>query len=203
MIRFILGFVAAALILGGIWFFTAKSTSQEQLDTNSAMIQHQIQQVGKLVVTEGYYTQVFNYKNSQKIFLNLVRADKKALIVVNTKATVEYDLRKLQTKIDEESKTLTILNIPEPVINIYPEFEYYDVTQDYLNQFEGKDYNKIKTSITAQVRKKIEESDLKKDGQERLISELFNLYILTKSLGWTLQYNELVIDTEDRLRDLK
>ncbi len=203
MTRFLFGFLAAALILGGIWFFTAKNASQELLVTNSAMIQQQIQQVGKLIVTESYYSQVFTYKNSQKLFLNLVSADKKALIVANTKATVEYDLRKLQTNIDEKSKTLTILSIPDPVINIYPEFEYYDVTQDYLNQFEGKDYNKIKTSITAQVRKTIEASDLKKDARERLLSELLNVYILTKSMGWTLQYNETVIDSEDQLRSVR
>ncbi len=203
MTRFILGFLAAALVLGGIWFFTARNTSLELLETNSALIQKQIEQVGKLIVTEGYYSQVFNYKNSQKIFLNLVRADKKALIVVNTKATVEYDLRKLQTKIDEESKTLTILSIPDPVINIYPEFEYYDVTQDYLNQFEGKDYNKIKSTITAQVRTKIEASDLKKDARDRLMSELLNIFILTKSMGWTLQYNDTVIESEDQLRSVR
>jgi hypothetical protein len=203
MTRFLFGFLAACFILGGIWFITAKNASQELLETNSAMIQQQIQQVGKLIVTESYYSQVFTYKNSQKLFLNLVSADKKALIVANTKATVEYDLRKLQTKIDEKSKTLTILSIPDPVINIYPEFEYYDVTQDYLNQFEGKDYNKIKTSITAQVRKMIEASDLKKDARERLLSELLNVYILTKSMGWTLQYNETVIDSEDQLRNVR
>jgi hypothetical protein len=203
MTRFLFGFLAAALILGGIWFYSAKNASQELLETNSAMIQQQIQQVGKLIVTESYYSQVFTYKNSQKLFLNLVSADKKALIVANTKATVEFDLRKLQTNIDEKSKTLTIISIPEPVINIYPEFEYYDVTQDYLNQFESKDYNKIKTNITTQVRKRIEASDLNKDARERLLSELLNVYILTKSMGWTLQYNEMVIDNEDQLRDVR
>ena len=203
MTRFLFGFLAAVFILGGFWFITEKNASQELLETNSEMIQQQIQQVGKLIVTESNYSQVFTYKNSQKLFLNLVSADKKALIVVNTKATVEYDLRKLQTKIDEKSKTLTILSIPDPVINIYPEFEYYDVTQDYLNQFEGKDYNKIKTSIRTQVRKTIEASDLKKDARERLLSELLNVYILTKSMGWTLQYNEKVIDSEDQLRDVR
>ncbi|MFT4856538.1 MAG: hypothetical protein ACI9UV_001120 [Algoriphagus sp.] len=154
-------------------------------------------------MTESYYSQVFTYKDSQKLFFNIVSADKKALIAVNTKATVEYDLRKLQTKIAEKYKTLTILNIPDSGINIYPEFESYDLTQDYLNQFEGKDYNKIKTSIRTQVRKTIEASDPKKNTRERLLSELLNVYILTKSMGWTLQYNEMMIDSEDQLRSVK
>ncbi|PZX54052.1 DUF4230 domain-containing protein [Algoriphagus chordae] len=203
MNRFVIGFIAALLVIGGIWLFTDSRAKEAELQANSAMIQQQIQQVGKLIVTEAYYSQVFTYKNSQKLFLNLVSADKKALIVAKAKATVEYDLRQMETKIDADNKTVTILNIPDPVINVYPEFEYYDVTQDFLNQFEGKDYNKIKTSITDQFRKKIDESDLKNDAQDRLMSELLNIFILTKSMGWTLVYNELVIENEEQMNNLK
>lgn len=195
--------MVALLVLGGIWFFVGKKNDREELLANSSIIEQQIKQVGKLIVTEGYYSQVFTYKNSQKLFLNLVSADKKALIVANAKATVEYDLRKLETKIDETTKTVTLVKIPDPVINIYPEFEYYDVTQDFLNQFEGKDYNKIKASVTAQFRKKIEESGLKDDAQERLMSELLNIFLLTKSMGWTLVYNEVVIENTEQLERLK
>ena len=174
-------------------------TKQAELQANTSMIQQQIEQVGKLIVTEAYYSQVFTYKNSQKLFLNLVSADKKAMILAKAKATVEYDLRQMETKVDTDDKTVTIVKIPEPIVNIYPEFEYYDVTQDYLNQFEGADYNKIKTSITAQFRKKIDESGLKDDAKDRLMSELLNIYILTKSLGWTLVYNEEVIENSEQL----
>lgn len=184
-------------------FFADRISDKTELQANSALIQQQIQQVGKLIVTEGYYSQVFTYKNSQKLFLNLVSADKKALVIANTKATVEYDLRKLETKIDEETKTVTILNIPDPVINIYPEFEYYDVTQDFLNQFEGKDYNTIKSSVTAQIRKKIEASGLKADAREQLMSELLNIYVVTNTMGWTLVYQDEVIVSAEQMENLK
>lgn len=203
MKRFVLGFLAALLVIGGIWFFTDSREKEAELQANSEMIQQQIQQVGKLIVTEAYYSQVFTYKNSQKLFLNLVSANKKALIIAKAKATVEYDLRQMETKVDADNKTVTLVKIPDPVINVYPEFEYYDVTQDYLNQFEGKDYNNIKTSITAQFRKKIDESGLKEDAEERLMSELLNIYILTKSMGWTLVYNEVVIENPEQMSNLK
>ena len=203
MIKFIIGFIAALLLLGGIWLFVNYKNEEAELEANSSMIQQQIQQVGKLIVTEAYYSQVFTYKNSQKLFLNLVSADKKALIIAKAKATVEYDLRQMKTAIDPENKTVTIVSIPEPIVNVYPEFEYYDVTQDFLNQFEGRDYNKIKTSITAQFRKKIDESNLKNDAKDRLMSELLNIFILTKSLEWTLVYNEEVIENEEQMELLK
>lgn len=203
MNRFIFGFIAALLVLGSIWYFVGKRENKDEILANSAMIQQQIQNVGKLIVTEGYFSQVFTFKNSQNLFLDIVTSDKKALVVANAKATVEYDLRQLETRIDEENKTVVITKIPEPVINIYPEIEYYDVTQDYFNKFEANDYNKIKNTVTAQFRKKIESSGLKDNAQERLMSELVNIYVLTKSMGWTLMYNEVIIDNPEQMKNLK
>lgn len=203
MNRFVPGFVAALLVLGALWFFVDKKESKDEIKADSALIQQQILSVGKLIVTEGYYSQVFTFKNSQNLFLNMITSDKKALVVVNAKATVEYDLRKLETEIDEAGKTVILKSIPEPVVNIYPEIEYYDVTQDYFNKFEAKDYNKIKNSVSARIREKIEASGLKDDARERLMSELLNIYILTKSMGWTLQYNETVIESPEQIKELR
>jgi hypothetical protein len=203
MNRFALGFVAALLVLGGVWFFVDKKEDKEEIKADSALIQQQILNVGKLIVTEGYYSQVFTFKNSQNLFMNLFSSDKKALVVVNAKATVEYDLRKLETEVDEANKMVILKTIPEPVVNVYPEIEYYDVTQDYFNKFEAKDYNKIKTSVTSRIREKIEASGLKDDARERLMSELLNIYVLTKSMGWTLQYNETVIESPEQMQELK
>jgi hypothetical protein len=202
MNRFIFGFVAALLVLGSIWYFVGKRENKDEIRANSAMIQQQIQNVGKLIVTEGYFSQIYTYRDTDKSFFNFF-SDKKAIVTANAKATVEYDLRQLETRIDEETKTVIITKIPEPVINIYPEIEYYDVTQDYFNKFEAKDYNKIKNSVTAQFRKKIESSGLKDNAQERLMSELVNIYVLSKSLGWTLMYNEVIIENPEQMKNLK
>ncbi len=203
MNRFVFGFVAALLVLGAVWFFVDKKKDKEEIKADSALIQQQILSVGKLIVTEGYYSQVFTFKNSQNLFMNLWTTDKKALVVVNAKATVEYDLRKLETEVDEVNKTVILKTIPEPIVNVYPEIEYYDVTQDYFNKFEAKDYNKIKNSVTSRIREKIEASGLKDDARERLMSELLNIYVLTKSMGWTLQYNEIVIESPEQMQELR
>src|SRR5690606_1094756 len=197
MKRIVFGFAIAVVVLLGVWYFFNAKQEREELRASSELIQKQVQQVGKLIVTEGYYSKVFTYKNSQNLFLNFWKSDKKALVVVNAKATVEYDLRQLQTEVDEANKTLILKKIPEPVLNIYPDIEYYDVTQDYFNSFEAKDYNKIKTSVTSQLRAQIEKSDLMENSRERLMVELTNLYVLTSSMGWTLMYEEQVIENPE------
>ena len=173
------------------------------LQENSALIQEQIKNVSKLVVTEGHFSQVFTYKNSKAVFANLVNVEKKALVVVNADVTVSYDLSQIQYELDEETKTLKILSIPEEEINISPDFEYYDVTADFLNPFEAEDYNKIKDKVKGQLMKKIEASNLKSNAQNRLVSELSKFYILTSSLGWTLQYEGKAVKSSDELQRIK
>ena len=104
---------------------------------------------------------------------------------------------------DEESKTLKILSIPKEEITINPDFEYYDVTADFLNPFDAEDYNKIKDKVKGQLMKKIEASNLKSNAQNRLISELSKFYILTSSLGWTLEYEGISIKSTDELQKIK
>ncbi len=158
------------------------------LQENSMLIQQQIENVSKLIVTEGHFAEIYNYKDSQQLFGPLITADKKALVVVNAEVTVAYDLKQLDFNVDMATKTLELKNIPEPEIKISPDFEYYDVTADYFNPFSASDYNTIKRNVNASLMKKVEASSLKQNARNRLISELAKFYVLTNSMGWTLTY---------------
>ena len=125
------------------------------------------------------------------------------MVVVNADVTIAYDLSLIEYDIDELTKTLRILSIPKEEIKISPDFEYYDIQADFLNQFEANDYNSIKETVKKQLMKKIEASVLKSNAQNRLISELAKFYILTNSLGWTLEYNQNPIESSDQLQELK
>ena len=173
------------------------------LTENSMLIQQAIENVSKLIVTEGHFAEVYNYKDSQQLFGPLITADKKALVVVNAEVTVAYDLAKIKFQVDEKTKTLRILSIPEPEIKVNPDFEYYDVTADYLNQFRAEDYNKIKKNVKASLMKKIEASSLKSNAENRLMSELSKFYILTNSMGWTLIYGDQPVESMEDLKLIK
>lgn len=195
--------VILLLVLGYFtyYYFETKNEKHDQLIEATQLIEKEIKNVGKLVVTEGSFAQVFTYKDSKQIF-NLVEANKKALVVINAKVTIAYDLRALETEVDPENRTITIKKIPAPEININPDIEYYDVSQDYLNQFEASDYNKIKKRVMASVKKKVETSELPGNAQNRLLAELANIYVVTNTLGWTLQYNTTPINSSQELKTL-
>lgn len=198
-----LGIVIAFVIVFGLRYCENKKENREILEANTALIQKELKNVGKLIVTEGSYAQVFSYSDSKNLMYGLFDARKRALVVVNAKATIAYDLSKVEKIVDETTRTVTITKIPEPELSINPNIQYHDVTQDYLNQFTASDYNKIKSRIEKSLRKKIEASELRTNAENRLISELQKIYILTNSMGWTLQYNSKVIEEESDLQQLK
>tara|TARA_B100000446_G_C10436833_1_gene300316 strand:- start:234 stop:842 length:609 start_codon:yes stop_codon:yes gene_type:complete len=186
-------------------FIINKCSNKEEIliQEHSALIEKQIKNVSKLVVTEGNFSEVFSYKKSKAIFGDLIEVEKKALVVVNAEVTVAYDLSKIEFDLDEENKVLTITKIPEPELKIYPELEYYDVQADFLDPFQAEDYNAINKTVKQQIAKKIEASNLKNNAKDRLISELSKFYILTNSLGWTLQFNQSPINNPEDFNTLK
>ncbi len=97
----ILILVALVLFFGYKYFTSSKDSSSVEYDT--ALIQEQIKNVGKLVVTEGHFSQVMIYKDQNKYLGDLISFDKKALVVINADVTVGFDLSKVKYDIDAEN----------------------------------------------------------------------------------------------------
>ena len=139
---------------------------------------------------------MITYKDQDEYLMGAVSFEKKAIVIVNADVTVAYDLHQMKYDIDEKNKTITIVNIPKEEIKISPDIKYYDVEQSQMNPFTGDDYNKINKMVRANLAKKIQKSSLKTNAQNRLISELSKMLILTNTMGWKLQYEGKVIEKE-------
>lgn len=196
-ILLIAGIPLAIFLLFKFCEFKKDDTSTINYNTN--LIQQQIVNVGKLIVTEGHFSQVLTFKDQDKYFMDMISFEKKAIIIVNADVTVAYDLRQMKYDIDEKNKTITILNIPKEEIKISPDIQFYDVEQSKLNPFTGDDYNKINKSVRANLAKKIAKSSLKTNAQNRLVSELSKILILTNTMGWTLQYEGMQVKSDKDL----
>lgn len=200
MVRKIIIVIACiVLIVLAFRYCEFKKDNTTQIE-ETALIQEQIRNVGKLVVTEGHFSEVLTYKDQQKYFLDMISVEKKALVIVNADVTVSYDLSKIEYDIDEANKVITIKNIPKEEIKISPDLKFYDVKQNGFNEFTGEDYNKINATVKKNLAKKIEKSTLKTNAQNRLVSELSKILILTNTMGWKLQYNGDIITTNEELK---
>lgn len=195
--------VGAVIALASVLIYKSCTDDREQksiLEENSMLIQQELQNVSKLVVTEGHFAEVYNYKDSKELFGPMITAHKKALVVVNADVSIAYDMSKISYQVDEEQKLLTITQVPEPEIKISPDFEYYDVTADYLNPFNAGDYNAIKRNVNASLMKKIQASSLRSNAENRLVSELARILVLTNTMGWTLVYNNTPVENTEQLK---
>lgn len=196
--KILLGIIALSLIILAFNYCEFKKKDTSTIE-ETALIQEQLRNVSKLVVTEGHYSEVLTYKDEQNYFLDLL-SEKKAVIIVNADVTVSYDLSKVAYDIDEANKTITLKNIPKEEIKISPDLKFYDVQQNSFNKFSAEDYNKINKQVKASLGKKIEKSTLKSNAQNRLISELSKILILTNTMGWKLQYNGEIITADEELK---
>jgi hypothetical protein len=188
--------VVIAVIAFFVYQFFTRSSNSSTIEYNSALIEKQLKNVSKLVVTEGHYSQVMTYKDQKNYFMDLVSFEKKALMVVNAEVTISYDLSQIKYDINETTKTITINNIPEAELKISPDVHFYSIDESYFNPFGTADYNKITKKVKAEIAKKMEKSKLKTNAENRLISELSKILILTNTMGWTLNYEGKAIKTE-------
>ncbi len=195
--------VGAIIALASVLIYKSCTEDRQQkaiLEENSMLIQQELRNVSKLVVTEGHFAEVYNYKDSKELFGPMITAHKKALVVVNAEVAIAYDMSQIDYEVDEANKVLKIIRVPEPEIKISPDFEYYDVTADYFNPFNAADYNAIKRNVNASLMKKIEASSLRSNAENRLVSELSRILVLTNSMGWTLVYDNIPVENSEQLK---
>jgi hypothetical protein len=202
MRKILFGIICTLLIILIYQRFQSHAAEKKVLAESSVLIREQLRNTGKLLVTEGHFTEVYRYKDARELFGNLVSAEKKALVVVNAEVQVLYDLSLLEVEVDSINRVLRITAIPKAELKIFPDFEYYDVTADYLNPFAAEDYNLIKENVKVSLRKKIKVSNLQKNARNRLLSELSKFYVLTRSRGWTLEYRGNTIQNEEKWQQL-
>lgn len=152
--------------------------------SETELIYNGLKQVSKIQVTEGYFTEVHTYKDSKSYWNDLVSFDKKALVVVNAKAQVAYDLEKINIEIDSVQQRVILNHIPEAEVTIVPDISYYDIQQSSFNSFTAEDYNKIKDNLMIRLRENQIVTDLKEQAHDRLFQELSQLFVLSRVYQW-------------------
>ena len=178
------------LAICGAWYSGYKSNLfEKKVEESSTVLLNRIEKVMKLVTVEGHISEVYSYKDHHSFDLGLFR--KKALIRVNAKASIGYDFEKVNLTIDQESKTITIDDFPEPeVLSIDHDLDYYDITQGTFNTFTNEDYNKINKRAKEYVETLAGEGELIESAKEQKGELISTIRLLLNGLGWKLVVEE-------------
>lgn len=158
------------------------------IQRDSVLLLERIEKVFKVVMAEGYFSEIYNYQDQKKI-LYLLNDPKKAMIIVKSKVLVGFDFAKIrfQTPVNGEKK-LIIESFPEPeVLSIDTDYKFYDIQAGILNHFSGADYTQILDEAKQAMNERAMQSDLPKIANNQI---QYMMYQLASSMGWQLQLPE-------------
>lgn len=178
--------LVAVFLLGILltrWYYQRSKPVESE---NAVILLERIRQVAKLVTVEGYFSEIYDYKDYYGYDLSFFR--KKALMRVKAKVSAGYDLEKMKITAEQPTKTIRISGVPSPeILSIEHDLDYYDVQEGIFNSFSPEDYNKLNANAKNFIREKALESELMKQAaqQRNLIFE--SIRFMAESAGWKLQ----------------
>jgi len=168
---------------------------EQKQETSADVLLERVQSVAKLVTVEGYFSEIYNYKDYYNYDISLLR--KKALLRVKAKVSVGYDLNQVQFETQPDARELFIRNLPAPtIIAIEHEIDYYDIAEGAFNSFSEEDYNRLNRDAKDYIREKARESILMEEAKAQGVQLLEVMRYLAEASGW-----EVVI--EGRAPELK
>jgi len=187
---------------GGVALANAlrKRTGLTNVQRDSVLLLERIEKVFKVVMAEGYFSEIYNYQDQKKI-LYLLNDPKKAMIIAKSKVLVGFDFAKIrfQTPANGEKK-LIIESFPEPeVLSIDTDYKFYDIQSGILNHFSGADYTQILDEAKQAMNERAMQSDLPKIANNQI---QYMMYQLASSMGWQLQLPEAEQQKLDALKTL-
>jgi len=182
---FLLGILVMAL-LAIIYrvFFTSKSA---EVDIAATTIMKSVESISKLMVLEGQFTETYTYQERSKVFFDLIPQEKKAIVILNAKVLIGYDLKKMVIFIDKENKKLLIEKLPKEEVNIIPNLKFYDVQTSTFTNFTKDDINKVQEDAKDKIEQQIDQSNLRVQARQRLLENLSSVINLTQAIGWTVE----------------
>ena len=195
----LLGLALGAIAMYWAYSFFGKKKSKELTVHQSHVLLEKIKSVCKLVSVEGDFAEIYKYENTKEHFMSLVSSKKKALIVINAKAQIGYDLKKLIMNADNERKKITLTNFPQPeILSIETELEFYDIKNGMFNSFSPNDLTTLHQEAKNHIREKIPVSGLMDTARKEALEAVLLIESIVATIGWKLDYSALEIPEKQK-----
>ncbi len=189
-IRNIFILVSLAIFFGlGVWvsrnyFFAPAPPTEEE---NAEVLLERMQSVAKLITVEGYFSEIYDYKDYWRYDLGMFR--KKALLRVRAKVSVGYDLGNISIEALPENRTIVISNLPDPtILSIDHDIDYYDIQEGVFNSFSESDYTKLNRRAKTYIEEKARSSDLLLSAEKQGNDLLDLMRFMAESAGWKVVF---------------
>lgn len=182
------GGAIAMIFLFLLWNSITKK-ADDKVQNDYYIITNQIKKMNKMVVMEQDFSSMQKTKiTSQLLGSTLLPSTEKEIITfTKTNAQVTYDLSKMQIKVDSINKKLIIKELPNAEIRIIPSVEIQSMDDSFFNRFSDKDFQKITKSAKDNAYKSVNQNRLRSEGRKQLLNNLDQIFVLAKSLNYTIE----------------
>lgn len=188
MVKYIAIIIGMVVLLGAGYLMSEyiHNLREKKVQASSELMLERVKKVSKLVSVEGYFSEMYNYKDFYNFDWSIFR--KKALIRVKAKVSVGMDLQRAKFAIDSKTKTLSISDIPAPeIISIDHDIDYYDITEGTFNSFTAEDYNRLNENAKEHIRELAQKSDLMQQARNQTNDVINTFRVFAETAGWQVK----------------
>ena len=194
-----LGVIIGVLLTAGVIMYFKFQQSKKLTNTQSVILLDKIKSVCKFITVEGDFAEIYHYEDVKQKFLKLITSKKKALVVVNAKAYVGFDLAKVNMRANTNTKTIVLNQFPEAeILSIETTLDYYDKQDGYFNKFEATDLTDLHNEAKGHIKDKVPESGLYQAAQKEALEAILLIENIVQTIGWKLDYKALEIEEKDK-----
>ncbi|WP_297695413.1 DUF4230 domain-containing protein [uncultured Eudoraea sp.] len=199
ILELFLGLVLGAILMYWMYSLFRIKRRKELTEHQSIIILEKIKSVCKLISVEGDFAEIYRYENKREHFMSLLSSKKKALIVINAKAQIGYDLKKVLMHADTDKKKIILSNFPQPeVLSIEPELEFYDIKNGLFNTFTPSDLTSLNQEAKKHVMEKIPASGLMDTARKEALEAVLLIEKIVETIGWKLDYSALELSEHNK-----
>lgn len=199
LVEAFLGLILGAILMYWVYSMFTKKKRRELTEHQSTVILDKIKSVCKLVSVEGDFAEIYRYENIKDGFMSILSSKKKALVVINAKAQIGYDLKKLHLEADNASKRIILRDFPEPeILSIEPDIQFYDIKNGLFNSFSPDDLTQLNQNAKEHIREKIPESGLIETAKKEALEAVLLIEKIVETIGWKLDYTALEISNSSK-----
>lgn len=187
-----IGLAVGAIVAYFIFRAFNKDRSKLKNSEQSAVLIDKIKSVCKFITVEGDFSEIYHYENLKDKYINLILGKKKAIVLVNAKAHVGFDLSKIRMDSDNDNKKIILTNFPQPeLLTVETDFKYYDKREGWANPFTTSDLTDINRDAKKHIVDKIPQSGLLDKARKEALDTIVLMEKIVETIGWKLDYTAL------------
>jgi len=195
------GLLVGAIITYLVLTYIKQQKSKHRTTEQSSILMERIRKVWKLITVEGDFAEIYHYENVRERFLSMVTSKKKAIILINAKVHIGFDLSKIKMEAINEKRMIRLTEFPKPeVLSLETDIKYYDKKEGLFNKFDSSDLTELNINAKEYIMNKIPGSGLLETARNEALEAVLMMQNIVETIGWTLDYQDLLLPESNKVK---